>query len=54
LYLLSQHGLGDYDVNKDVQINDMSQLSGLIIQVKSALGVFRGYVKRIEDIENDN
>ncbi len=27
----------------------MAQLSGLNLQVKSALGVFRGYVKRIED-----
>jgi hypothetical protein len=37
------------DVNKDVQIGDMTQLTGLNIQVKSAIGVFRGYVKRIGD-----
>jgi hypothetical protein len=37
------------DVNKDIQIDDMAQLSSLNIQVKSALGVFRGYVKRLED-----
>ncbi len=37
------------DVNKDIQIGDMAHLSSLSIQVKSALGVFRGYVKVIED-----
>jgi hypothetical protein len=37
------------DVNKDIQIGDMAQLTSFSIQVKSALGVFRGYVKRIED-----
>ncbi len=37
------------DINKDVQIDDMSQLTGINIQVKSALGVFRAYVKRIWD-----
>lgn len=37
------------DVNKDVQIDDMAQLTCLNIQVKSALGVFRGYVKLMED-----
>ena len=37
------------DINKDVQIDDMAQLTGINIQVKSALGVFRAYVKRIGD-----
>ena len=37
------------DINKDIQINDMAQLTGINVQVKSALGVFRGYVKRMED-----
>ena len=37
------------DVNKDIQIDDMAQLTCINIQVKSALGVFRGYVKRMED-----
>ena len=37
------------DINKDIEINDMAQLTGINIQVKSALGVFRGYVKRMED-----
>jgi hypothetical protein len=37
------------DINKDIQINDMAQLTGINIQLKSALGVFRAYVKRIED-----
>jgi hypothetical protein len=37
------------DINKDIQIDDMAYLTGKNIQVKSALGVFRAYVKRIED-----
>ncbi len=37
------------DVNKDMQVGDMAQLTDLDMQIKSALGVFRGYVKRIED-----
>ncbi len=37
------------DINKDVEINNMMQLTGLNIQVKSSIGVFRGYVKRIGD-----
>jgi len=37
------------DVNIDIQLNDMAQLIGINIQVKSALGVFRAYVKRIGD-----
>jgi hypothetical protein len=37
------------DVNKDIRIGDMAHLSSLSIQVKSAMGVFRGYVKRIND-----
>jgi hypothetical protein len=37
------------DINMDIEINDMAQLTGINIQVKSALGVFRGYVKWMED-----
>jgi hypothetical protein len=37
------------DVNKDIQIGDMAHLSSFSIQVKSAMGVFRGYVKVMED-----
>ncbi len=37
------------DINKDIQIDDMAQITGINIQVKSALGVFRAYVKRIGD-----
>jgi hypothetical protein len=37
------------DVNKDNQIGDMAQPPGSNIQTKSAMGVFRGYVKNIED-----
>lgn len=37
------------DINRDIQVDHMARLTGLSIQVKSAMGVFRGYVKRIED-----
>ncbi len=37
------------DVNKDIPIDGMAQLTGINLQVKSALGVFRSYVKRIGD-----
>lgn len=37
------------DVNKDILVDDMAQLTGINIQLKSALGVFRAYVKRIGD-----
>jgi len=29
------------DINKDIQIDNMAQLTGINLQVKSALGVFR-------------
>jgi hypothetical protein len=37
------------DVNKDIPIDGTAQLTGINLQVKSALGVFRAYVKRIGD-----
>ncbi len=35
------------DINKDVEIDNIMQLTSLNLQVKSSIGVFRGYVKRI-------
>ncbi|HEY6537012.1 MAG TPA: hypothetical protein VIY08_14650 [Candidatus Nitrosocosmicus sp.] len=38
------------DVNKDIQIDDnMAQLTSINIQIKSAIRVFRAYVKPIKD-----
>ncbi len=38
------------DVNKDIQIDDnMAQLTSINIQIKSAIGVFRAYVKQIDN-----
>jgi hypothetical protein len=39
--------LKDYDVNKDVEINDMVQLTPHDIQMSMAEKAFRGYVRMI-------
>lgn len=43
--------LSGCDVNKDIQIDDdsMAQLTSINIQIKSAIGVFRAYVKQTKD-----
>ncbi len=37
------------DVNKDIQINDMAQLTLPDIQISLAEKAFRGYIKQIDD-----
>jgi hypothetical protein len=37
------------DVNKDIEIGDMAQLTSINIQIKSAIGVFRCYVKQLKN-----
>jgi hypothetical protein len=37
------------DINKDIEIGVMAQLTGINIQIKSATGVFRSYVKQLKN-----
>ena len=37
------------DINKNIQIEDIAQLTSINIQIKSIIRVFRTYVKLMED-----
>jgi hypothetical protein len=41
--------LSECDINKDIEISDMTQLSSIDIQIKYADRVFRQYVKSLHD-----
>jgi hypothetical protein len=41
--------LSECDINKDIEISDMMQLSSIDIQLKYAYRVFRQYVKSLHD-----
>jgi len=41
--------LKECDVNKDIQIEPMAQLTSINLQINPAIRGFRSYVKRIDD-----